>query len=182
MKRRAFTILSVLSLMLCVATCVLWGRSHALSEMLLWQRVNGCGWVQAASGYLVVGLAVADCSGQPAESYGLKYSRERASRPVNGLVFLEHEPRDTESNWNWGGFSWYELRQASGPVYAVAVAPFWSIALATAVVPLGWARSRIRRRVQGGHCAACGYDLRATPGRCPECGMETKIVAANGER
>jgi hypothetical protein len=44
-----------------------------------------------------------------------------------------------------------------------------------ALAPLAWLagyRKRRRRaaRARGGLCASCGYDLRASAGRCPECG------------
>jgi hypothetical protein len=53
--------------------------------------------------------------------------------------------------------------------------PFWSLFLLTAPYPavqvIGAVRRR-RRLVQG-LCSKCGYDLRATPETCPECGTPT---------
>jgi nitrate reductase NapE component len=50
--------------------------------------------------------------------------------------------------------------------------PMWMALLPVASVALvaGWRVSRPRRRRRAGLCPACGYDVRATPDRCPECG------------
>ena len=56
---------------------------------------------------------------------------------------------------------------STGPAYALGV-PHWLPIVALAIMTCRAARSRIRRAP--GCCAICGYDLRATPDRCPECG------------
>ena len=46
------------------------------------------------------------------------------------------------------------------------------VAVTTAVVTRARHRNILGRRIIQGCCPSCGYDLRSSPGRCPECGAE----------
>ena len=48
-------------------------------------------------------------------------------------------------------------------------APLWAMAGVSAAPAIFLIATRARREVPG-RCSKCGYDLRATPERCPECG------------
>jgi hypothetical protein len=60
--------------------------------------------------------------------------------------------------------------------------PAWFLAILAATLPalrmiVRVREVRSRRRAALGQCAKCGYDLRATPDRCPECGNVPKVTA-----
>jgi hypothetical protein len=65
----------------------------------------------------------------------------------------------------------YPTAGVIGDRWVLAVRPWLPTGLA-AVLPAVWLvrRLRARRARRQGLCPACGYDLRATPDRCPECG------------
>jgi predicted amidophosphoribosyltransferase len=62
--------------------------------------------------------------------------------------------------------------------------PHWVILPALAALPAIAVRRlwTARRRATLGRCASCGYDLRASPERCPECGQAVGEPGANKKR
>jgi len=67
---------------------------------------------------------------------------------------------------------------------ATLFTPYWGITLLFGIIPTCWlagAVVRVRRRAwtkRLGLCPSCGYELRATPEKCPECGAMPKAKGA----
>ena len=78
----------------------------------------------------------------------------------------------------WAGQSWGMNRR-------YLFLPFWSVVLAAAVLPARWLLLPVRalrrqRRLDLGLCPRCGYDLRASHDRCPECGASPTVSRRGG--
>lgn len=62
--------------------------------------------------------------------------------------------------------------------YGAVEIPWWSLLLLFSLWPASRWVVRYQRRVKIGRglCPTCGYDLRATPDRCPECGIPQTLA------
>jgi hypothetical protein len=60
--------------------------------------------------------------------------------------------------------------------------PLWLLVPLFAIPPVRWARRRRREKLRNAAalCVRCGYDLRASHDRCPECGEPIRVPASIG--
>ena len=66
---------------------------------------------------------------------------------------------------------WDRFNQTGGP-YLVAIVFAMLMTSLLAAANEHALKKRMRHRLAAGLCPACGYDLRASTERCPECGRE----------
>jgi hypothetical protein len=185
--RLIFTLLWAVSLLLCVAACALWVRSFWAIDSLQFGR-----WTHQESEAVVVRLAyleseLGECS------FAYRYHRNPRSaaevaqfRPQPQIVMLKYVSvpasryRDWTEDyrvplWNTFGFDYYDSHNWSIPKQNFNMQlfiPHWFFVM---VFGFPWGlrsvrRLRRRRRSARNCCPTCGYDLRATSDRCPECG------------
>jgi hypothetical protein len=160
--RWTFNAAAAISLALCVATVVLWVSTYHNRKLYrqpstrvlngLWSKEV---WIESDTGRL--SLLCVSSNGQMVEEFFTPKWLERHGfyvRRTNGIYM--------------GGVTLiiFELHL-----------PHWFL-LVVFALPLALRLMARKPRGRVGMCQVCGYDLRATPDRCPECGTVSKEAKA----
>ena len=93
----------------------------------------------------------------------------------------EHGPLGTNGVHS---LEWRDWRLLYASRLVIMQVPIWAV-MSIISVPLILASTRflrLRRRERQGLCLGCGYDLRATKNRCPECGTEIPASDENSPK
>jgi hypothetical protein len=172
-KRRLVTLAAVVSLLLSIATVVLWMRSYFIADGWWDSREDRLVVAGTQQGAIFLDHATLN-SGPAATPMGIHRFKWKVS-PGSGTPAPDP---GVVREWTFLGFHWFISEGGSGPApggffttpprWQVRV-PLWFIATLFALFPLRW-MIRARCAAGPGRCTSCGYDLRATPDRCPECG------------
>lgn len=134
------------------------------------------------------------CPRQPAYGWG-NYLFETYT-PTGGYRWETFDPDPEKAAndqyaftvWMWNDRTFYgdrcfgidgiEVRkETTGSTTYLLFAPFWALVVAASVpwqvvgTRTLWRTTRRRRRKRSGKCVSCGYDVRASPARRPECGQ-----------
>jgi hypothetical protein len=195
--RIILNLITLLSLLLCLATVWLWVRSHGGSDVLNWggwwidgppadaRDVRVCenvGFVRTRPGYLALWRRTQETQTPPAAASdlvaraGWKAPKLTSTPAGSGVLFNSPAPAHTLGEQL--GF-YYRISPGRSPTthYYDAAAPLWAIVTLFALTPFAWLaglltrRRRRRSAMAANRCRGCGYDLRASALRCPECGL-----------
>jgi hypothetical protein len=173
-RRRLLNVLAGVSLFLGATTAAVWIRS-------LWR-------------WDVVGYGICDAATHVCHTASVSWNDGRISLTFTRLVI---EPGEVDASrvigWHrvtgdylgsdddfWWSFDW----SPKGAVGFDFIRHFsiraWIVVLTFALLPALTLYEHLRRRMRfnENHCTFCGYDLRATPDRCPECGTTSNKPVA----
>jgi hypothetical protein len=172
--RWLFNALIASSLILLAFTLMVWAQSYWFAEQLIWQQPPSAGGLIVCRGEFCWFHAEEFTGHFPGTAgfhfYAVGVDGETLSpggleRRWDGVILSKKEGGDH-------GIYWYI---AKGPMSVVAAVFLLPTLPRLRRMILRWQDTHRRYREarllrQKTHCSTCGYDLRATPDRCPECG------------
>jgi hypothetical protein len=164
-NRRVFNVIALLSALLLAWACWAWVRSYQPRHMAF----------EASRGRLYVMFWEGGSRPLATEFWPGSTFATRAHELFGDVINPSRQGQGRE----WLGFGYAEGRTPSIPTVRIVAIPLWFIVAVTGAVPVAWliGGARRRRRVRENRCLNCGYDLRASAGRCPECGTTAGAAA-----
>ena len=161
----------IMPILLCMAAMALWVRSCYTDDVIFY----------APDPYSC--YCITNDRGRISFEHDWPTDGDTNSIPVGWSyeTVLSSAPDWQPFNWYWWRFGGFAYDVMDG-VYAwrAFYIPWWFVILVCALPPTLWLqRIRKDKRIRSaGGCRVCGYDLRASPERCPECG--TPVLAKDG--
>jgi hypothetical protein len=172
-RRCLLNSLTAVSLLLCVAVCALWVRSYWAVDYLAYSRPDWAVFMEYGGGQFRFEYVRAARERDYVGYSGFVCRRvDRADGPLRQGMRMP----GSQSLFDRWGF-WIVTGERWGDYHHAAFVPGWFLAGVALPLPAAGAIRRRRRlsRRGCGLCLLCGYDLRATPDRCPECGGAASV-------
>jgi hypothetical protein len=195
--RWIFNGFAAISVLILLASSFLWIRSYWKSDIVYWNKVyfanspppppgtptaESEGNVSSSCGYLsITWNAVTFSTAGPVidilynPHQGVSYVSDNfTSPPIRPGPTPGAKPNEKWIRWNCAGIQYVSTVLPDS--YETLISIRWPYIVAFALCLPAWkalaiAHNRRRAaRVRHGLCPTCGYDLRATPNQCPECG------------
>jgi hypothetical protein len=162
--------LAILSLLLCVVTVALWIRSKSHYDRFYIGKDKYAFCITWDDGRLNPNLKLGYFGGNPRNLVPWTH--------MNNPDFIPTDPHDDPKFGlvTVGWFSWENRQPFPGYREYDVILRLWILATIFALLPAVHFRNVAVRLLcrsskdDRGRCQVCGYDLRATPDRCPECG------------
>jgi hypothetical protein len=201
-RKLAVNLLVILSLLLCIASFVFCKRSFGYIDDAAWLQTKGgdFAFVATARCNLIISAGTADPTDFSMDwlpgffvhtfdmrpptwnnPYYRDFGEQWGGTLLSHLGLVSVMVNGPAAANNQGQVGYYEGSPQSHVIYL----PLWLLGILFGIGPIKFAVQKYRHacrtsRAAKGHCPKCGYDLRATPDRCPECGtVSSKGRASN---